>query len=934
MEESQIKYPKKSWLIVTAANKSQAHGYQIQLQSRPLDSLQWLVIPDPGDVRVGSGGSTLWVLHQLSRILRKRKPGARHLRDLFAGERILILHSGGDSRRLLSYAAQGKLFIPLPCSTKDGRPAALFDLILENLLALPFPGAGHVLIASGDVLLTFDPGDVHFDQPGVVGVAYPGPIERGARHGVYVSGRNGTVRDFLQKPDEEKARARGAVDVAGRVLIDTGLISLDSATVERWLSCPDFIESLASGTSGSIDLYEQVLMALLPEEKNSSTGLSPRLFKAIHGVPFHVNVLPFCDFFHVGSTHELISNVGVLNRTARKHGFANFDRSYVAGRASMEGAFVYNCVLTSKQIAAGEGVYLEAVHTDQPVDLPGPNVVVNWPLEAQESLRLAPGQCLVSLPIGKDQWATLRYGMDDDFKSDPSRWDEKLFSVSSNPSVSPGSRLKRFSLSQLMTMVNHERLLAHRAEIQRLAELKDLSRQLVRDPWYSSSKLLSLIRTRSEAREALKAIQSILGTDALTQTRLYQYASLVESHFGSRRKAAVWEKSAFEAVSRSVAQNIEIPTEPRPAAILPDQVVWVTSPVRIDFAGGWSDTPPICTEIGGTVLNAAITLNGQYPVQVMAKLTEKHVIRLTSLDLGERIEIARTPAVEEYRDPSKWYALPKAALMLGGAVPSSPKVTLSSWLRQIGGGLDITLFSALPKGSGLGTSSMLGASVLACLARVLGEELPQESLISRTSLLEQIMTTAGGWQDQVGGIVPGVKLIRTDPGPSQAPRIHWAPFEMSPGSEMASRLLLYYTGQKRMAKNILQKVVGRWLARDAEAIEIVHELKELAETMERSLGAADVDAFGRGVGRYWELKKRLDPGASNPAIDSLLAPIDRFLTGNLLPGAGGGGFIFMVARDTASTSKIREILDSNRPNPLARFFDFSIDSKGLALTTL
>ena len=31
------------------------------------------------------------------------------------------------------------------------------------------------------------------------------------------------------------------------------------------------------------------------------------------------------------------------------------------------------------------------------------------------------------------------------------------------------------------------------------------------------------------------------------------------------------------------------------------------APVRIDLAGGWTDVPPFSTEVGGAVVNAAIT---------------------------------------------------------------------------------------------------------------------------------------------------------------------------------------------------------------------------------------------------------------------------------------------------------------------------------------
>ncbi len=929
-----------NWLIVTAANRGQAHGYRIQLQSRELSgSTKWMVIPDPRNRRVGSGGSTIWALHQLSKVLRKRKPRARSVRELFEGERILLIHSGGDSRRLISYAPQGKLFVPLPCSTKDGRPAALFDLILSSLQSLPVPSAGQVLIASGDVLLNFDPNEVEFARPGIVGVCYPSSLERGARHGVYVAARDGTVMDFLQKPDEAAARDHRAVDAAGRVLVDTGLVSLDPPTAERWLSVQGVLRDLEAGCCPVIDLYEHLLPAAIPSGGRNSSHLPSALYKAVHGSPFHVCVLPYCDFFHVGSTRELISNVGMLNRTARAYGFSNFDHSHIAERASLEGAFVYNSILSSKEIRAGDGVFLEAVHTGQKIDLPGPNVVVNWPEEAREPLLLPPGKCVVCLPIGSDKWSTLLFDVDDNFKNPPALWEDKRWAVTSVPSMSPEPVPRLYSIRQLLTMVNHDRLLEHRREIQRLSELHSLGDTLRKDPWFPASRLLSLIRTRSEARRAQAAITGLLAPDDVSQAHLYRYSQVIRQHFGvappSRPEltAHALEKLAFDAVAQAVARQIVIPDEPLPPAILPDQVVWATSPVRIDLAGGWSDTPPICTELGGTVLNACITLNGQFPVQVMAKLNRQPVIRLNSLDLGERIEISETPTEDEYRDPSQWYALPKAALMLAGAIPRDSRYRLKQWLAR-SGGLDITVFSALPKGSGLGTSSILGAAMLACLARIRGEKLAVEDLIARTSMLEQVMTTGGGWQDQIGGIVPGVKLIRTDPGPSQIPKLHWVRFDMSPGSPLACRSLLYYTGYKRMAKNILQKVVGHYLSRDPEAIAIIHDLKELAEKMERDLGGADIDGFGRGIERYWQLKKQLDPGSSNPQIEALLRPIEQYLTGKLLPGAGGGGFVYMIARDADAAAQVRRKLRESPPNALGRIFDFQVDDSGLQVTVL
>jgi galactokinase len=129
--------------------------------------------------------------------------------------------------------------------------------------------------------------------------------------------------------------------------------------------------------------------------------------------------------------------------------------------------------------------------------------------------------------------------------------------------------------------------------------------------------------------------------------------------------------------------------------------------VRIDLRAVGPTRRRVCTEQGGTVLNAAVTLNGLYPVQVMAKLNTVGCIRLSSIDLGERKEIRTAAELLDHGDPHDWAALAKAALILAGIGPSGKEGSLAAWLKTLGGGLDLTIFSSLPKGSGMGTSSIL-----------------------------------------------------------------------------------------------------------------------------------------------------------------------------------------------------------------------------------
>eukprot|EP00921_Rhytidocystis_pertsovi_P018053 GHVQ01028382.1.p1 GENE.GHVQ01028382.1~~GHVQ01028382.1.p1 ORF type:complete len:2514 (+),score=307.44 GHVQ01028382.1:223-7764(+) len=69
--------------------------------------------------------------------------------------------------------------------------------------------------------------------------------------------------------------------------------------------------------------------------------------------------------------------------------------------------------------------------------------------------------------------------------------------------------------------------------------------------------------------------------------------------------------------------------------------------------------------------------------------------------------------------------------------------------------------SCLPIGSGMGSSSILAACVLEALATVLGRPFAdRRSLVHAVLIVEQLMSTGGGWQDQVGGVFGGLMLGR------------------------------------------------------------------------------------------------------------------------------------------------------------------------------
>ena len=691
-------------LVVTASNEAQARGYRAMVA--PLVGAlaeKILVVPDPGGKRVGSLGSTVGVLKKLGDVSKSR---------------VLVCHSGGDSKRLPAYAAIGKAFVPVPDSC--GRTVSLFERIVANMERLKLPKGG-VLVVCGDVAPEFDFGSCDFSKGGVTGVAYYDSPEEGSRHGVYVpeNGRRlSAVRAFLQKPSPSAAKSAGAVR-RGKVAVDTGILWIDPATAKK---------IVAAGWKVG-DIYDEFAHELLG-------GFAP----------FHVNVVPRCSFFHIGSTRELLARLG-------------------KGREWVEG-----CAIPRGEMKLG-----------------GRNVVTFVPREFGP-IELAEGECLTCLPVGK-KWIPVCYRVEDDFKSD-GKW-EKL------------------KLGEIMKRVDHKKLLA-------------------------------------------------------------------------LRKA--------------------------------EDCITVELPLRIDFAGGWSDTPPICYKMGGAVFNAAVTLNGVKPVKVRVRRLAEREVRVESVDLGKSGVLKSLAEIRAPKDPHDWCALVKSALTV-------TKFDFSH------GGLDIKISADVPKGSGMGTSSILGAALVTALERVAGRRPEWKRVASLTLALEKEMATGGGWQDQIGGLVPGAHLVVTKPGKSQDPRMS----RVSPRAEKAfskflgDRALLYFTGRKRMARNVLRGVLA-FFAEDPDDIarSIVRRLKSDAERAFKAVESCDWDSFCSAVNDYWLSKKALDPGSTNPLVELIIARMAPWISAVSLCGAGGGGFMFVVARSKDAKAKIKSVLEKHPPIKSGRFFDFEI----------
>lgn len=406
-----------------------------------------------------------------------------------------------------------------------------------------------------------------------------------------------------------------------------------------------------------------------------------------------------------------------------------------------------------------------------------------------------------------------------------------------------------------------------------------------------------------------------------------------------RRGESGWEKfeaNAFGRLRELIVREAQIqPAQPR-RDVLEDQIVWARSPARLDLAGGWTDTPPYCIEFGGKVVNLAADLNGQPPVQVFAKLCERSELVVRSIDLGVEERIRTYAELETYAQPGSAFALAKAAFALAGFLPQFHAdggfASLEQQLRDFGGGIELSLLAAVPKGSGLGTSSILSATVLAALSELCGLNWDRTVIYSRTLALEQMLTTGGGWQDQAGGLFRGIKLIETAPGLSQKPTLRWLPEHLF-GHAFANRIiLLYYTGVTRLAKNILAEIVRGIFLNSPSHLSLISDIGVNGETAAAAIQKCDYDLLAAAIRERWELTQRLDSGTNPPAIQSLLANVNDYLSAAKLLGAGGGGYLLMLAKDETAAARIRQTLTERPPNARARFVDFGLSDTGLQVT--
>ncbi|PKA46527.1 Bifunctional fucokinase/fucose pyrophosphorylase [Apostasia shenzhenica] len=1024
-------------VVLTAASPEQAALYDWQLErakrmGRIAASTITLAVPDPDGARIGSGAATLHAISALARHLLRSGLAPPQVSsnnedallassnglsndddalplvvDFMSKWHILLLHAGGDSKRVPWANPMGKVFLPLPYLAEDN-PDGPVPLLFDHILAISssarqaFKGEGGIFIMTGDVLPCFDSSALELPDDASCIITVPITLDIAFNHGVVVASRNGIINEnyslflvdnLLQKPSMKELTDNQAILLDGRTLLDTGIIALRGKAwvdlvILAYSSSHKMIQELL-GRRMELSLYEDLVAAWVPAKHEwlKQRPLGKELLNALGGQKMFSYCADGLSFLHFGTSNEVLDHLSGSDSglIGRRH-LCSIPETTVCDIAA-------SAVILSSQISAGVSIGEDSMVYDSVlsgrIQIGSLSIVVGVNteaacVEAQKKIEfvLPDRHCLWEVPlIGCMGTIFIYCGLQDnpkksveddgtfcgkpwrkflidlgiqeaDLWSSPHAEDKCLWSAKIFPILSPskmltscmwliGSRIfdckdmlfmwkssQRFSLEELHRSIDFSRICTsssnHHANLASgIANACIKYGLLGRDISQLCDEILQ--KGTTSGTEICKELLALCPTfevqnpSVLPRSRACQVRVDLLRACGYETAASKLEQQVWTAVANETASAVKYHTqdqvfysaETNSTFLLDvdhDRILFkprravVELPVRVDFVGGWSDTPPWSLERSGCVLNMAITLGGSLPIRAEIETTMNTGILIID-DTENQLHIKDPTSVRTPFDKDDPFRLVKSALLVSG-------ILRHNILEKCG--LRIMTFANVPRGSGLGTSSILAAAVVKGLLCLLKGDESNENVARIVLVLEQVMGTGGGWQDQIGGLYPGIKCTNSFPG--QPLRLLVIPLVPSPQliMDLEQRLLVVFTGQVRLANQVLQKVVTRYLRRDNMLVSSIKRLAALSKMGREALMNGDLDEVGDIMLEAWRLHQELDPYCSNEFVDKLFAFADPYCCGYKLVGAGGGGFALLLARNQNSAMELRQELENTK----------------------
>jgi D-glycero-alpha-D-manno-heptose-7-phosphate kinase len=299
-------------------------------------------------------------------------------------------------------------------------------------------------------------------------------------------------------------------------------------------------------------------------------------------------------------------------------------------------------------------------------------------------------------------------------------------------------------------------------------------------------------------------------------------------------------------------------------------IIESSAPVRIDFAGAWTDVKYFAHPFGGATTNAAI---------------DSFVTGRTLVGEHERADGARTPE-----------------------------------------GISVTYETDIPAGSGLGTSSALNVVWLSLASgKTIQSDVQRGQIAEQAYEVETVLGILGGKQDQYAAAFGGFNLFEFEESGVKVTRIAMQPDKIS---ELESLMTLCYTGQARLSSNLHENVWGGFRAGKREVMDALFTLRDSAYRAKEILESGNFENFGQLLNLQHQCAKNLDASLSNDLVEGIFDLAREDSVGGKCCGAGGGGCMVFLSDSPEKRAHLQEKLRARN----IRVIDFKFAQQGLTVS--
>lgn len=769
------------------------------------------VIPDDEQgTRIGSGGAVFNII-------------SKHYSS---DKRLLIINSGGMSKRSVNYALRGKVFAKIIYKEQT---MTLLEAIIINAKRILNSVSSGVIVSCSDILVETDNLNAEFDNN--IGFCVRSDLQTGTRHGVMFHNKDGLLSSYPHKTSAENLQGLCEQYKQNGVLIDTGLVFFNDefATAIQCLNNSNGIVSKLVSQNTELNLYSDVLPLLSSDcsaENYLHSGqfdpalleIRQLLFESLSSYSLKVHTFENHNFIHFGSVSENLSNI---LRLAPKNSENVIINSHISeGAVIGKHSFIENSII-DETCEIGSSCVISDISLNSGIKIKDNTLVCGIKTSDGSYFAIV---CDIyenpKKPAGfKQLWDAPRF------------YKGKSFTDSLTKFLS-GSNEEKYSMSYCIENANFD--------------------------YYHT-------RCRYLSDMSLSAFNS----------KYMEYRKeIIDNYFKDK---------CFITKTECKKDFVEI-----------------SLPVRVNFSGTWTDAMPYCVDNGGQVVNMAITVDGKKPIYVSVEKLQTAAIEFVSDGIRTTFSFEDFNEDEDLSD----FILHVAALKTVGIT----KDTLISDGFRLS-----TKVSDIDKGSGLGTSSILLAGCIKALGSMFGVEYSNDDFLQMVFVAEQIMKTGGGWQDQVGGLFPSIKVSTSLPGLDQ--RLSVAPISLPESFRelFCKRLVLMPTGQRHFGRFIVNDVVNRYISQIKDSLYGHKAIRDLNDILIKSIADENYTAFSDSINEHRRLLKKISPAVTNPVIDDIIDNCMQLADAVSPCGAGGGGYLLVVLKENVSIEEFRAFVEENFP---------------------